>query len=175
MTVEAWSDIRNTDYSVSDQGRIASRKYGKLRMLKPCANSYGYMVVSISSGISRTLSVHALVAAEFLPPKPSPAHELNHRDGDKANNRADNLEWVTHGENVQHRFDVLGHRALRGEAQAMSKLTEEQVLEIRGRRLAGEFLKTIAADYGISRRTVGDIARGRRWAWLTRSTAAGSP
>ena len=51
--------------------------------------------------------IHRLVAKAFLPPPPSDKHtQVNHKDGDPANNRADNLEWVTPAENVQHSFDT---------------------------------------------------------------------
>lgn len=57
-------------------------------------------------------------------------------------------------------------RQARGETHSQSVLTQEQVQSIRSRRHAGELCKSIAADLGVSRATVGDIANGKSWSWL---------
>lgn len=165
MTVE-WREI-NPDYIVSSDGQVGSRrKSGRLKMMKPNARG-GYLAVYLSNDNGRTRRcVHHLVAEQFLPPKPSPHHQINHKDGDKTNNRADNLEWVTPSENALHRYNVLGKKAKRGEAHSQAKITEAQAGEIRARCSAGELQKVVATDYGITRQSVGRIARGERWAWL---------
>lgn len=50
--------------------------------------------------------IHKLVAEAFLGNKP-PKHEINHKDGNKSNNHASNLEYVTHKENIRHALDIL--------------------------------------------------------------------
>ena len=63
----------------------------------------GYRVTQINGKKER---IHRLVTKAFLPPLPSDKHtQVNHKDGDPANNRADNLEWVTAAENIQHSHD----------------------------------------------------------------------
>ena len=68
----------------------------------------GYREAGING---KTRSVHILVAKAFLPPPPSDEHtEVTHKDGDPANNRADNLAWVTRSDITQHSFDTNADR-----------------------------------------------------------------
>lgn len=165
---EEWREIPNTDYSVSDQGRVASRKFGKWRVMCPGRNRDGYLSVLLFDGHGgyRPARVHTLVAEAFLGPRPTPKHEVNHIDGIKANNHADNFEWVTRSQNMRHARDVLGRKPVHGEANGHAKVTEVEVREILRRRAAGELLRVIAADFGIHLATVGKIVTGRTWAWL---------
>ena len=84
---------------VSNLGRVRTA-FGIVT--EGCEHPSGYWLV----GINRTIHlVHRLVAKAFLTPPPSEAHkEVNHKDGDLGNNRADNLAWVTPSENVRHSY-----------------------------------------------------------------------
>ena len=83
--------------------------------------SGGYLRVGINGKMPY---VHRLVADAFLPPPPSEAHtQVNHKDGDPANNCADNLEWVTRSENVQHSFDTNAERKSHAPKQSKSVLS----------------------------------------------------
>lgn len=98
MKKEIWKQIdSHPDYQVSNLGRVKSLKFGKERILKP-ANSTGYSLVDIDG---ETKSVHRLVALAFIP-NPEGKSEVNHIDEDGLNNCANNLEWLTHEENVNH-------------------------------------------------------------------------
>lgn len=105
----------------------------------------------------------------FIGPRPD-GLETNHKDGDKSNNRPDNLEYVTKRENCRHRFHVLGKRnlpILRGSAQPTSKLTDSDVLEIY--RLATESAlpqTEIAQRFGINQASVSLIKSKKRWQHL---------
>lgn len=106
--MENWKDIPFIGYSVSDQGRVASRKRGGWRVLRPGRQAGKYFIVGLCLGSrQRSASVHRLVAESFLPKRPTPQHVINHKDGDKANNRADNLEWVTPSENTKHYWGMV--------------------------------------------------------------------
>lgn len=86
------------DYWVSNEGAIVSLKRGKHITLNPIAASNGYAVVKIGGKLK---SIHRLVAQLFVPNsefKP----QVNHLDGNKHNNLASNLEWVTSKENMHH-------------------------------------------------------------------------
>lgn len=87
------------DYFVTREGSVFSsnanwRGYGS-RALTPTPNSHGYLRVrfQMSDGRRKSAFVHKLVAAAFLPPKPEGADQIRHLDGNKLNNRADNLAW----------------------------------------------------------------------------------
>jgi len=161
-----WREI-NKDYMISSDGQVVSRKRLKPLKMTPVINSDGYPQVLIyTSGKRLTRPVHRLVAEAFLPPRPTPTHQVNHRNGIRTDNRAENLEWVTGGENIRHSFRVLGKKAARGEAKGNAKLTETQVREIRSRWAAREAQKKIAADYGVSQTLISRIALGKAWAWM---------
>lgn len=136
-------------------------------MLRPAKNAHGYIVTVLSrQAVRQTVAVHILVAREFMGPRPSQVHQVNHVNGDKTDNRVANLEWVTGSANIRHRFDVLKKGNRRGEAHSMAKLTETKVREIRSRVAAGESQGQVAADYGVDRHQVSKVYRGVNWGWV---------
>ena len=167
MNIE-WKEV-NPDYIVSSEGQVMSRKSGKLKMLKPIPDSGGYPFVGIYfGGAKRLRPVHQLVAEAFLGPRPTPSHEVNHKNGVRLDNRDHNLEWVTKSGNQQHSLHVLGNKAKmpRGEAHHKAKFTVTDVREILQRCAAGETQTRVAADYGVRQQAVSEIVTGRNWAWL---------
>lgn len=175
MEKEIWKPVKEYEgiYEVSNYGRvrsIGSKHYvnkgtgGFYRFRKGCifkiqnaSNGYKQVVLS-KNGEHRIYRVHRLVAEAFIP-NPLRLPEVNHKDEDRTNNNVDNLEWCTHQYNNSY-----GNKPARGSKNPMARLTNEQVKEIRKRRAAGELLRTIAEDYGISLNHVGNIVNGRRWA-----------
>lgn len=90
-------------YSVRSDGVIVGPK----GPLKPNRNSLGYYNVSLvrwegGKRYVKSHAVHRLVALAFVPNARPEATEVNHKDTDKANNRPDNLEWLTSSENKLH-------------------------------------------------------------------------
>ncbi|MBR3208840.1 MAG: HNH endonuclease [Bacilli bacterium] len=104
-----WKIIPNTDgkYAVSDCGEVKNLKphYEKNPyIINPNQGKDGYLQVSIIiNGARRTYTVHRLVALMFIP-NPMFYKEVNHKDGNKANNCVDNLEWCTRSQNMTHAF-----------------------------------------------------------------------
>lgn len=94
------------DYTVTDKGEVFSYKMGrKLRAL--VKDGCGYLRVGLSNsrqGKKAVKKVHRLVAEAFLP-NPNNLEEVNHIDGNKANNTVSNLEWVSRQQNMQHSWD----------------------------------------------------------------------
>lgn len=104
---EIWLDVPGYAglYMVSNLGRIRSQKRG---VLKPFKNCNGYLIATLTqNGEKVRTGAHRLVALAFLP-NPEGKPQINHKDGDKENNRPENLEWVTCSENNLHRCRVLG-------------------------------------------------------------------
>lgn len=108
---EIWKDIEDTlNYEVSNLGNVRNKKTG--RILKPGAyGATGYKQVNISivseGGKSRKRYIHRLVAQAFVE-NPDKKREVDHINGNKLDNRAENLEWVTSSEN-QKRRHALGN------------------------------------------------------------------
>jgi hypothetical protein len=129
----------------------------------------GYRIVKVMRNRRQTsCPAHRLVWRTLRGPIP-PGLTINHIDGDKANNDPANLELATYSEQVKHMLHVLKKgRVLdqNGEKNLAATLTEKAVREIRRRRAAGERLKTIAADFGVTDRQVSKIALGQRWGWF---------
>lgn len=175
---EEWRPVEGwPDYEVSNLGRIKRvtryrSKAGAIRkniLLK----STGYLAITLThrSGARKMLLVHRLVAKAFLPPPSSPDMEVNHKDTDRTNPRADNLEWVTRSENRQHGYDV-GFCDAVGEANGYSKLTNAAVLEIRRLAKADQSnWAALAARFGVSKATIRDVVTGRTWTHLLRAAA----
>lgn len=87
-------------YKVSLEGAVYSVKSNKY--LKPNNNPWGYPMVTLyKNGTRRTIYVHRIVAEAWLV-RPEGDYEVNHRDGDKENFSAGNLEWATKSENGYH-------------------------------------------------------------------------
>lgn len=88
-----------TDLDVSDDGRVISYKSGNAYELKPSDNGHGYYTVSV--GARNPRYIHRLVAETYLP-NPNDYPEVNHKNGNKKDNRVSNLEWCTREYNKRH-------------------------------------------------------------------------
>ncbi len=105
-------------YEVSALGEIRNEKTG--RILKPALRD-GYLRVNLHR---RQHAVHRLVAQAWLPPPEEDKTEVNHKDGNKENNRAENLEWVTPAENARH-ARVTGLRGSTHRGRAIESVDNE--------------------------------------------------
>ena len=94
------------EYQVDTEGMV----YGKDRNpLSPALDKKGYLRVSLSiNGVQKMESIHRLVAMQFIPNDDTTKTQVNHKNGRKADNRVENLEWVTPQENIRHSIYVLG-------------------------------------------------------------------
>jgi AraC-like DNA-binding protein len=144
-------------YEVSCWGRVRSVHPTRGKMLKPTFDR-GYIRVSLCKNAQPfSISVHKIVAAAFIGPRPTPAHVINHIDAVKSNNHPENLEYVTKAENEQHAVR-LGLKA-RGERHGESKLTDLQRAAIRREHRAGLSIIRLAAVTGMSERQISRIVR----------------
>lgn len=91
--------------------------------------------------------------------------QVNHRDGDKRNNRPENLEYVTGSQNNRHRLYVLGQieDTKRGERHELAKLTDEIVRGCRARHANGTKIADLAREFDVHFMTMSCAIHGRTW------------
>ena len=93
------------DYTIDTNGNVYSKK--SHRYLKQTVTKHGFSSVSLYNGKYKKYSIHKLVAEAFIP-NYNKLPQVNHIDGDKLNNRIENLEWATKKEQTWHLHNVLG-------------------------------------------------------------------
>lgn len=146
-------------YEASSFGRIRSSARGPARVLKPSADRKGYLRLTLASNGNRgTFLVHRVVALTFHGPCPE-GLETAHLDGHPANNRADNLAYVTRSENMGHKR--LHGTEQTGERHGQHKLTDDAVRFIRENPRIG--YRRLAKRFGVSTITIRAVRVGESW------------
>ena len=155
---EIWRDISGYKgkYQVSNFARVKSFHKGKVRILKP-EMTKGYLRISLyKNGKTKLYFVHILVARAFIP-NPDKKPFVNHVDGNKLNNNASNLEWVTASENQQHAIKLGLQKT--GCERHNAKLLLEQIRDIRTNCVPGDpklSFTAFAKKFNVNISTVSD-------------------
>lgn len=145
---EEWRPVVGYEglYEVSNFGRVQTLRRNRPLKATP---SHGYPTVGLWSNRKRqTRRVHVLVAAAFIGPCP-PGKEVNHIDSNPANSRADNLEYLTHAENMVHCVRAGRHHNV--------KLTDDDVRVI---RVSTASYRAMAKHFGVNKQTIYNIRKG---------------
>lgn len=150
-----------TVLSICKTTKTATLAWSEARERTPARNRDGYYQVMLRhAGHVRNILVHVLVLEVFIGPRPE-GMQCRHIDGNPANNHVSNLAWGTGHENNS---DQVRHGTrIQGATHPMSKLTEDDVLEIRRRRANGESLMSLAREFHLTKTTVCEIAKRRTW------------
>lgn len=139
VTPEEWRPVVGHEgYEVSSRGRVRSLRRSDPRILtpRPLRPRYPYQYVRLGAGRGNTRYVHQLVLEAFVGPRLD-GHEVDHRDGDYANNNLENLQYVTHARNMQlmharrthckrgnHPYDEHGFLGHRGDHRCRTCINE---------------------------------------------------
>jgi len=140
-------------YTVSKSGIITNNKTNNI--IRGEINNAGYRRVKLAG---KRYFVHRLVAEQYIP-NPHDKPTVNHKNGNKLDNRVENLEWMTHSENQQHSTQVLGNR--KGEKNGNFKHSDETIELVREKIEAGQSRRSIARELKLPQSTVQAIHHKR--------------
>jgi chemotaxis response regulator CheB len=158
---EVFKNIGN-NYQVSNLGRVKSFVTSNPKLLKGTPNSKGYPVITMKiNGNYKTIKIHRLVALTFIPnPENKPC--VNHKDGNKQNNKAENLEWVTKSENTLHAYK--NNLMSSGKNKRNSKLSKDEVTQIRDLYKNKIYkIDELSVLYGMSKGGTANIVYNNVW------------
>ena len=154
---EEWRELPWGPYLVSNLGRVAFIRH---RMAGP-NESYVRCHSRMHGGGFRPTYAHQLVAEVFIGPKP-PGCDIHHKNGDKHDNRAANLEYVTRKDHVA--ISSRNGQVPHGERHGSARLTEDAVRDIRRRFKPYKVTRDqLAREYGVSGTTIQSVVERRTW------------
>lgn len=182
MQEEVWKPAPGFEkfYAVSNHGRIkalarfrrgvskAGREFQRdmpEAILKLANHSAGYLCIGLTkdAGVkARSVLVHRLVAEAFLD-NPKNLPWVNHKDGNKHNNLASNLEWCTPSYNIMHALGSGFMTVLRGSERGTAKLNEEKVHVIKKMMLLGFSNQELAEIFKVSTAPISYIRNNQAW------------
>lgn len=149
-------------YSVSNLGRV--RNDTTSRILSKDLGTGDYWFIRLGA-YEKNKKVAVLVAEAFIGPRPN-GHEINHKDGNKLNDRPENLEWVTHQENGLHSWRIGTHKAVPnyGVKNGNSVLDSSKVKHIRELYATGlHSHKSLGKMFDVDATTIGQIVNRKTW------------
>ena len=184
LAEEIWMQIEGFEgyFSISSFGNVRSetrtiphKRFGEVILQgKPIiptetkSVSNVYCLVSFAKEAKQKMFlVHRLVALTFIE-NPDNLPSVNHIDGNGLNNRLDNLEWTSPSNNTLHAYKVGLAKGKRGETNSGSKLTEENVRQIRNLITEKTYSQAkIAKMFGVVPMAISDIKLGKTWKHTT--------
>jgi hypothetical protein len=165
---EVWRPVvgHESFYDVSNLGRVRSRWGAAPLVLRATRGPNGYVGVNLCDGRGRKrISVHTLVAAAFIGPRPH-GHEVSHANGDRSDNAAENLCYESHQANCLRRAAHGTAFRPKGERHHNAKLDDAKVRAIFELHAAGRLQREIAAEVGVTQSNISRVLSGVQWSHL---------
>jgi NTP pyrophosphatase (non-canonical NTP hydrolase) len=169
-------------YEVSSLGRIRSvardvrskmsktgtrRTNGRILKTNSISNAGYYSAKMSIEGKKVYWDLHRLVLQSFRPCSDN-RNEVNHKNGNKLDNRIENLEWITRGDNVRHVYASGNKVTKKGSQVSISKLTESDIPVIRKLIANGATYKSVGDMYGVSYVAIIQIIKNKTWKHVKR-------
>jgi hypothetical protein len=153
------------DGKVKSIKRVVDRSNGwahpvRERVLRPVTEGGYKRVALMVNNKLKSFRIHRLVASAFIG---KDTREINHKNGNKQDNRVENLEYCTRSENLLHAFKTGLAQARRGDKNGNSKVTVPDVIAIRRLVLLNVPSREIGEIFGINKSTVLDIKNNITW------------
>jgi hypothetical protein len=156
--------FKDTEYYVTEDGKVYSNKFNKWRERKPSVDKDGYLQLNLHINKKRkNYKIHRLVAEVYLS-NPNNLLIIEHRDDIKTNNHVSNLMWSNVADNNKHANE--NGLIPKGEKHGRSKLTEEQVKYIRENYIPydSQFgTRALGRKFSVSQRTICIIIKNKTW------------
>jgi hypothetical protein len=149
-----------TQYQVSNKGRVKSFVVSPIgRFLNPRHSDSGYVKVLITNdeGKPQNKTIHSIVMRAFVGNYPSNKHVINHKNGNKAFNRLENLEYILKTNDTRHAYDT----NLKTNKGIVTSLTKSQAQEIIDLNFKGTSYTKLALQFKVSKSTIARIINGR--------------
>lgn len=147
--------IQNPKYEVNECGEVRHRE--RKQILRGKVDRYGYTVITMSSGDRlkpQSVTLHRIVAAAFVP-NPDNLPAVNHKDENKRNNCASNLEWCDNLYNT--RYGTGQKRSQRARRKPVEALKDGVVVK------KYDCVGSAAKDLGVCPSSIKDVLRGKKW------------
>lgn len=168
-----WKPLVNYEnsYEISNFGeirgidRISGKRKGvvKGKLLKQSLNHKNYLEVRLyKNSKSMTKVVHRLVALSFIP-NPLNLPQVNHIDGNKSNNRVENLEWVSNSQNQLHAYKIGLQPSRAGEKNNNASITDVEVTNYKLLYNSGMSVIEISKNTDIPLSKIRAIIYGTSW------------
>ncbi len=151
-------------YTIDTMGNIYSVNLPHKAMKTRNKKDSAYQLINLKqiAGGTKTYIVHRLVALAFLENDLN-LPEVNHKNGDKTDNKLSNLEWCSPSENQKHAYQTGLSKARKGSKSNFSKLSEEDIDKIFKLREQGLTQKEIGEQIGCTRSNISYILNNKTW------------
>lgn len=157
-----WKEIPLVDgkYECNELGQVRNNKTKKIK--STYLDKQGYERIGVwLNGKDNSFRVHNLIMNAFYGDKPFPKAEINHIDGNKSNNKLNNLEWCTPTENMKHA--VIHELRPSGENNYNAKYKESDIINMYKLYKNGSSLEDIALFFKEETKNIRRIVKGERW------------